>query len=741
MIELLTGIEKPGRYTGEEWGAVIKQSPDVSICLIYPDLYEVGMSNLGQKVIYEIANNLPFASAERAYLPGVDMCKRLRRLRRPLCSLETRRPIFEFDLLGFTLEYELNYTNVLEILDLGGIPILAQKRRDKDPIVIAGGTSTYNPYPLLPVFDAFVIGEGEEVIVEMLELMKGLKGAERGRKLKGLNEIQGVWVPLFGRKRVRRRWVEELNEKNHPVRQIVPNIEVIHDRFTIEVSRGCTRGCRFCQAGYIYRPVRERSTREIIDIASEGLQFTGWDELSLLSFSLSDHTGFPDFIIGLKERFPDISISLSSIRGDAITDEIAEVMGRGRKTTITIAPEAGTERLRNIINKDIKDDDIFMSLEIANRYGWNHMKLYFMVGLPGETEEDVIGISRLLNRISGRIKYLNVRISPFVPRPFTPFEYYPQEGIETLKRKKSLIYKNLKARNVNVKFRNPEIAFIEGILTRGDEGVFHLIERAWRKELTHQAWGEFFDFAEWKRIIEETGVDIERIMEGGSRHWDNIDCGVGEKYLKVEMKKAERGIITPDCITGCTGCLACPGDPEVYRKPGEYVSVRIKGKKERRLYRITYRKRRPFYSHMDCIRAVVRGIRRSGVRPAVTEGYNPRPRMHFSPALPLDFTSEEEFIYIHVYGDIKMIPVPDFIEIRDIEEVEKVETYPYAVYGLTVDNFDEDRLKQVEDVCIINSKDEYIEVVVPSNRSVKRLLEKINIRIIQGRRIGWRREP
>lgn len=553
LVSVLDKVRKPSRYIGNEYNAIYKKDADVRLCLVFPDLYDIGMSHFGLHILYDIVNSSDFASCERSYLPWIDMQELMRESSIPLYSYESYKPLKEFDVVGFTLQYEMSYTNVLRALRLSNIPLHNTERSDSDPIVIAGGPCTVNLNPMKKFIDAFLIGDGEEAILEMLA---AVRAGAREEKLRKLSKISGIYVPGYSDK-VSRRIVSEMGKA--PRMQIVPYTSVVHDRAVVEILRGCTHGCRFCQAGMIYRPVRERSAEEIYDIANNVIRCTGYEEIGLLSLSSADHSQINE-IVSLLKNLNDTSVSIPSTRVDAFSVKLANAVSSVRKSGITLAPEAGSQRLRDVINKGINDKEIFDALEHARRFGWKRVKLYFMLGLPTETDEDVMEIAEMLKRVK-KLGFENVSatLGVFVPKPHTPFQFAEQiKPEEAWRRYKLISWAN---RFAKISFTDPRKALIEGILSRGGENICKVIEMAEERDLVFADWGEMFKPDEWLEVFEKCGIELEEIMSAKNLEyefpWDFIDVGIYKKYLWAEYERALNGILTSDCREGCTKCGVC----------------------------------------------------------------------------------------------------------------------------------------------------------------------------------------
>jgi len=583
--EILRRVTKPARYIGREWNSVVKdwEEVEVRVVLIYPDAYEIGMSSLGLAILYELLNRQPYVLAERAYAPWVDLAAELRQHGLPLFSLESRRKLKDFDILGFSLGYELTYTNVLNILDLAGIPLLAEERDESHPLVVGGGSSVLNPEPMADFFDLFVIGEGEEVVLELVEIFRRWK-KEDGRRaelLRELARIPGIYVPQFyevgyqadgylskiepkipeAARFVERRFVFPLPPP--PVCPVVPYVEVVHDRAAIEIQRGCSRGCRFCQAGVIYRPLRERTLEEILAATEEILSNSGYEELSLLSLSTTDYPQIEELVSKLSSRYrrSRLNLSLPSLRPDAFSVKLAEV-AFGRKSSLTFAPEAGTERLRQVINKPIADEEILGTIELATSSGWNSFKLYFMLDLPTEEEKDVEGIISLVRKMkhlgSGRRPNIRVSVSPFVPKPHTPFQWVRQASPGEIAPKLQILRRGLKKTGVQLSWQDPRLSLLEGVFSRGDRRLGRVVRRAWELGCLFDGWREHFKWELWQKAFWDSDLDPNfYLRERGLEEllpWSHIDSGVSSAYLRRELERSRRGEPTPDCRSSCQAC-------------------------------------------------------------------------------------------------------------------------------------------------------------------------------------------
>ena len=596
----LMHIQKPARYIGGEWNSIVKDhdTVDVKVALAFPDVYEVAMSHLGLKIIYSVINRRNDALAERVYAPWIDMEKMMREKHIPLFSLENKCPVRDFDVLGFTLPYEMSYTNVLNMLDLAGIPVFSKDRGDEDPIVACGGPCVYNAEPMCDFIDLFFIGESEEAIGEMVDIIKQWKAegkpGGKGEELRRLAQIEGCYVPAFyeasyyedGTFRaikplrkdvqfpVKKRVIRDVDKVAVDDMPILPHIEIVHDRAVLEMFRGCSRGCRFCQAGMIYRPVREKKESHLQELAERLIQNTGYNEISLMSLSSADYSRLPELVDHLMDKFQNrrVSVSLPSLRVDSFSIDIAKKVQQVRKSGLTLAPEAGTQRMRDVINKGITEENIMEACSNAFKNGWSKVKLYFMLGLPTETDEDLAGIVDLAMRIKNlyhdiRGRYdcrITVSVSSFVPKPFTPFQWMPQCTVAEVERKQQYLKKLFTDRHIRYVYHDAKTGYLEAVLARGDRKIGQVIYTAWKKGCIYDGWTEFFQYDRWMEAFEECHVNPDLYAnrdrdEYEAEPWDHIDCGVTKDFLRKEWRMAQKGVHTFDCRRKpCNGCAVCP---------------------------------------------------------------------------------------------------------------------------------------------------------------------------------------
>lgn len=700
-------VEKPSRYTGGEANAADKDRAAcrLSVALAFPDAYEVGMSHLGLQILYAILNAHPHICAERVYAPWPDMEARLRERGLPLATLESGTPLRAFDLIGFSLQYELSYTNVLTMLDLGGVPLRAKDRREGDPIVIAGGPCAFNPLPMAPFFDAFVIGEGEEVISEIADVLLAAKEKNRRRAeiLERLGVLGGLFVPSMHRQgsRVRKRLVADLDRWHHPLRPVVPLMNTIHDRISLEIARGCTRGCRFCQAGMVWRPVRERNPSTLLTMAEEALRATGYDEISLLSLSAGDYSRIEPLLGELMNRYSGrrVALGLPSLRVETLTPRLIEEIRRVRKTSFTIAPEAGTQRLRDIINKGNTEADLLETARRVFEGGWKSIKLYFMIGLPGERGEDLEGIADLAHRVmrEGRGRQVNVGLSTLVPKPHTPFQWVRQIGLEETLAAQGHLKRRLSNRNISFKWHDARMSLLEGLFSRGDERLADLVEQAWLLGARFDGWSDRFLFERWEEALRQSGIRLEEhLRERGTAEplpWEMVDAGLDREFLLAEYEKSLRGEATPDCRReGCRGCGVCDGSLVVIRE-AEGVPERpapaadaapAAGAPPVSRWRLVFAKTgmSRFLSHLEVSSALTRAVKRSGLALRYSEGFHPHPKISFPFATAVGMESLEEFADLQLEGGIDDVgeaadrinaALPRGLEVRRIERLESGE--------------------------------------------------------------------
>ncbi len=669
--EVLPLVTKPIRYTGGEYNTLLKatEPSKVSWVLAMPEVYELGMSNYGLRILYSVINRIDNAACDRVYCPWPDFGALLRKEEMPLYALESKRPVKEFDILGVSLQTELSYTNLLYLLDLAQIPLHRDERDTRHPLVVAGGPCTVNPLPLVDFIDAFVVGDGEEPVREITEVYADWNHRNRDDLLSSIARLSGLFVPGKTERRrnsVRRRILEELKEEDFPFPPVVPICETVHNRLTIEINRGCTRGCRFCQAGMINRPVRFRTVEQIVSLAEQGIRATGWEEISLLSLSTLDYPDLLNLVHRLNSRLKgrNVALSLPSTRGEEFSPELAFDMKEVKKTGLTFAPETVSSHLKSFINKNISEARTVEAIRTALDAGWRGVKLYFMLGLPTETDADVDEIGRFVNEIARMCQGRAVRykLSPFVPKPHTPLQWAGFVGVEQVREKIDRLKSVLTRRNIKAKWEKPESSFVQALLARGDERLGRVIEDVYHKGGVFQEWTEYFRFPNWVEACEKEGVDPDEFTGRKeldfSLPWDFIDTGVDKAFLRREYERAQQGEETPDCgRTGCTGCGICPEGKPPPRPEKTAVVLTAYGRKSKPVmnynepknrFRLRYVVKEPyrFAAHLDRVRALYHSLRRSELPIIYTRGFSPKPMLSLGPPLPVGLVSEGEYVDI-----------------------------------------------------------------------------------------------
>lgn len=703
QTDALTRVERPSRYLGGELGSICKPDGgiDVRVALAFPDVYEVGMSHLGFPILYNILNGLDWLAAERVYAPWADMAQLLRDNDQSLCSLESNRPLAEFDIIGFTLQYELSYTNLLGMLQLSGLPLRREQRDKNAPLIVVGGPCAYNPEPLADFFDVALIGDGEEAIVELAEAVRRAKqeGWNRRQLLEQLATLEGFYVPGFfavtyqadgcvaeitplheGYETVRRRFLADLETAPYPTKPIIPFMQTVHNRVAMEIARGCTRGCRFCQAGYIYRPVRERSPEKIRELINAALENSGYEEISLLSLSTGDYSCIEPLLSNLMAEHADdrVAVSLPSLRVGSLTEELMEEVKKVRKTGFTLAPEAGSERLRAVINKGISEADLLETTGNAYRLGWRLIKLYFMQGLPTETDEDLQALIDLAAQVKRSGKGtggndVNVAVSTFVPKPHTPFQWDAQNGIGETLRKQVLLRDGLRKKKLRFKYHEAELSFLEGVFARGDRRLSVVLERAVELGCRFDGWREHFDFDKWAQAFIDCEIDSTWYLRQRDEHetlpWDHIDCGLPKTFFWREREKALECAATPDCRTGdCHACGVCDFEKlrmrltdaaqvsPISAGPSALADENTEGFIRVRLT-LAKRGRARMVGHLEYLTMFQRAVRRAGLPIRFSNGFHPTPKISYLEALPMGVASEAELVDLELTQSMDVVQI------------------------------------------------------------------------------------
>ena len=708
--DILPLVERPSRYLGGEINQ-IKKDPDkvkLRFALAFPDLYEIGTSHFGMQILYHTLNAHPDIAAERVFAPGADMDRHLRAAGMRLFALESRQPLDRFDMIGFSLLYELNYTNVLNILELSGIPFYAAQRDHSFPIIIAGGPCTCNPEPVADFFDAMVIGDGETVTLQLAESwLEWNKNSpeDKDALLKRWSQIEGVYVPSFfkaqyddcgfqtlapqapGYTHVLRTIVADLDQVPFPEKPVIPFGKPVHDRLRLEVARGCTRGCRFCQAGMIYRPVRERSPDSLLSLCDHSVNATGYEDISLLSLSTGDYGCIVPLMERLMSRYAtrNVAVSLPSLRAETLTPELMKLIKSVRKTGFTIAPEAGSQRLRDVINKNIGEAEIRATVKDAFALGWQVVKLYFMIGLPSETAEDLKALVDLVKSLrtikspAGRRGKINVSVATFIPKPHTPFQWAAQLPLAESEDRLKRLQHDLKLPGIQVKWQNPKVSWLEGIWARGDRRLSRLLVAAYHKGCRFDGWSDWFRYDRWQAAIEEQAVNPDFYTTRPRDvceplPWDHICTQVTKEFLAAEWENALKGAFTADCrVDACNQCGVCdfeqiePLTHEALEAPAVGIG-RSAGRKPatfKKLY-VYYTKlgQARYFGHLELVNIFHRALKRAGIAVRFSEGFHPKPKISFDNPLPVGIESQQERFVITVADNTRPRDVKDRLNLH-----------------------------------------------------------------------------
>lgn len=764
LNDFFMSVSKPVRYIGGEVNQIKKDPSKVKLkfALCFPDIYEIGMSHTGGKIIYKMLNDEDEILCERVFAPWIDAMEEMKKRGLMLFSLENRIALRDFDIVGFSLHYEMSFSTTVQMLTLGGIEPLADRRDDTFPLIIAGGPSVYNPEPVAGIFDLFYLGDAEANLITLLKRYIQLKNDKKPKRviLEKLSEIEGVYVPsLFDirydglyltskpEKKVARAIIPELKKDYFPESQIVPHLETVQDRFVVEIQRGCNYGCRFCFAGYIYRPVRQREGDDIYKIVMNGIKNTGFQEVSFLSLNAGDHRGLEEVLKRLNESLSQnkISLSLPSLRVDTASSELIRQIAKVKKTGITIAPEVGSERMRQKINKNFGENDVIKSVEIAFSYGWELIKLYFIIGLPDETDEDIHSISELSYKILDIAKRykkrpdINVTISPFIPKPHTPLQWEGLDSVENLQRKLNIIRKCLRHPAFKIKKSNLSLTVIEALLSRGDRRVLDIILNAVKRGAYLDAWSDCFDISKYleseQDFYNRYGIKISDYL--GKREidrplaWDHISVGISEEFLKRENEKYHREIQTENCLIDiCSQCGVCNGKiknvmaSKILRDQPDIISKKMHSINESQTYyRIQYSKEGDmiYASHLDIINIFTKALIKSGLPLLYRGEFNPRPEISTGPALPIGVISTTEFLDFTLRQFIKS----DFV----LNILSKLLPNGINPRNITISN---SRLKPISTSIVAARFDVYSEGR-PTNQKIQEVLKLPEIRVYKKR--------
>ncbi|HOP86188.1 MAG TPA: TIGR03960 family B12-binding radical SAM protein [Syntrophorhabdaceae bacterium] len=696
MKTLPRDIIKPARYIGCEPNTIIKDLKGVKVrfALCYPDIYEVGMSYYGFFLLYELINNIEGIWCERCFAPWTDMEDYLRKHNIPLFTLESKTPLNRMDMVGFSLTYELNITNVLNMLKLSCIPLKASDRKGL-PLVIGGGALMLNPLPFEDFFDLIVIGEAEEVLTHIMGLFKEIKGEDKRQIIEQISKIEGVYSPLFEKKSVKRLYIKDLDNSAHPIKPPIPVAGSIHNRLNVEISRGCGNGCRFCMAGFGYRPYRERSIERLKEIIDYGLKNTGYEEISFLSLSSGDYSHLYEAITYVKEAHKNTSISLPSLKiGSLSEEEIITIAGIAR-TGFTFALEASSETLRCRLNKDIALEKFLSQLHVLKRCGWRNIKIYLMVGFPWEKEDDLMTIKDFTKVFKGHGININLAISPFVPKPHTPFQWLAMDEEKSINEKIDFIKKLLKKEGVRIKYRDIKVSQIEGIISRGDKRLTNLFEYLAENHVRLEAWSEYFDFEKYRQWFEKKGIDMELLLKGKDPDvplpWDFIDTGIDKSFLIKEFIRAEKGIYTENCYSHCASCgLTCVKNSDNFDREKNSEAIHTTPKVSETYIRMSFRYgkfgRAKYIGHLDTMNILLRAFKAWGIHIKTHGKFHPLPNITMSEALPVGIESAYEFIEI----EASLNNIIDRALIKGINKMLPMGMKIYESYNTTIKNIKND---------------------------------------------------